>query len=350
MNSFGNERPQPARSEREEEHFDDTEAEPTAPSAEIVAQQPDELTVDELHFELQEAERQLDEWADTQETYRTDNTLSEEVAVTNIVADETEEVTESEKAETLERLEREIEQLLDKNLDAEYEPLVTRIREEKVSWITSDAFAERLRRVGAEEEDVEQIKECVLINLSEGKVHVFAHPDLVSLRSKVMEYFKISSGGEDAPLERGRAFHISGATEHMPSVMLNNVYVHESVFDPNVYPPDNETETILRHEIGHQIEDGVLASELYQNWSPRLKENSRDPEYFGNICEVDVRVRAMFSALKDSYTPTDSFGVEQLEELHALHKARRLEPEIAGLLEHYDDEELIRIANLLPAI
>ncbi|MEN9920710.1 MAG: hypothetical protein RL538_603 [Candidatus Parcubacteria bacterium] len=250
----------------------------------------------------------------------------------------------------LEDVTLELDGLLETSVEGKYEALVEEIRQEKISWITSPEFARRISLTGASEEDVGQIRDWVLDNIKNGEVRIFAPNDIALLRERLMEFSKLSSG-DSVSLEQGNGFYVNGNVSNLPEKFLNNVYIPEQTFVPKTYPITNSTETLLSHEIGHQAQDGVLRSELYQDWSPRLKEGSPDPEYVGNIEETDVRIRSMFRCLRNVFDANqEAFDEVHIELLRDMQKEGVLERDVTDLLDHFDDDELVRIANYLPAI
>ena len=97
--------------------------------------------------------------------------------------------------------------------------------------------------------------------------------------------------------------------------------------------------------------DGLWGSELFKDWNPKMKSGAPDPEYFGSLEETDTRIRAMFRELKGIYDPHKApFGKKELVYLHQLKNSLSLGSDARDLLDHYDDDELIRISNILPAI
>ena len=217
--------------------------------------------------------------------------------------------------------------------------------------MASPEFARRIKLTGASEEDLEQIRAWIVANLTNGEVHIFQEEDLTAIKGKLVEYSKLESGEEEVRFERGRAFYVNGNSKHLPARVLNNVYVPETTFEPKVYPAGASTEGLLSHEMGHQAQDGLLESELYRDWKPKIKDGAPDAEYIGNIIETDTRIRALFREIRDAYDPTkEPFGEAQLALIRDKRKQGLLERDTVDLLDHYDDAELIRIANFLPAL
>ncbi len=259
----------------------------------------------------------------------------------------------TEVAERQKALELQIEGILDKNVDSKYEQLIVDVRAEKLAWVNSAEFARRIKLTGADDADVVQIQDWVRGNLESGKVHVLEPDDMGLLKAAMGEYAR--SAGVPNSVEQGEAFNVSDSLEGAPESVLGAVFVPDTSVSerPGFTIGGPKTEQLLRHELGHQAQDGVLESELYKDWAPRFKEGARDPEYIGLLRETDTRVRSMFTVLGDSFNPqTTAFGPAQIEQLQQMRAERRLsnDTDVTDLLDHYDDAELMHLANTLPAI
>lgn len=250
-------------------------------------------------------------------------------------------------------LEDKLSEILQSDLSEKYTDIIKKIKQSKIDWANSEELTRRLKLKGADDNDIAKIKEWLISNINNVKTFVLP-------QNKFEEVIQIiNEMTQDDSIKQGAAFYVPGGRDDMHEDFKNAVFIKEKT-NPSVPLPNGEvvtpkeyiSETQLSHEIGHAAQDGLLEADEFSNsWNPKFKENAPDKEYVGRIQETDTRIRSMFSILGDSFNPEkEVFGRKQLEILREKQKNGLLDKDIKDLLDHYDDIELVKMANRMPAI
>lgn len=239
------------------------------------------------------------------------------------------------------------------NLDVskKYENTIDQIRQEKINWAKSKELVRRLKLKGAEDDDVKQVQEWLINNANQASVIVLK-PNDFSDAAKCL----IKMTGENNLVE-GSAFYAGDNFDNIPDQAKNSIFIQEKPAPPPLPGKQQETvkekinETELNHEFGHATQDGLLTSELYADWNPKFKEGATDPEYVGKIHETDTRICSMFREAKEFFNPhKETFDQKHLDQLKKMLKEYKLSKDVTDLFNNYDDAEIIKHANELPAI
>ena len=248
------------------------------------------------------------------------------------------------------QLEEKLSEILKADNSLKYEETINQVKNSKIEWANSEELARRLKLKGLEEEDITDVKDWLINNLTNAKVFILPP---IKFREAVGVIHEMT--GDDS-VEQG-SFYVEGGMKDVHEDFKNAVFMSEK---PPLAPiPGQEVSSAssikvetLSHELGHAMQDGLLSADQFKNsWNPKFKEGAPDKEYVGSIIETDTRVRSMFNSLSGSFDPTkEVFGKKQLEILREKQKEGTLGKDIKDLLEHYDDVELVKIANRTPAI
>jgi hypothetical protein len=249
------------------------------------------------------------------------------------------------------QLEKKLTEILKSDNSLKYEETINQIKKSKIEWANSNELARRLKLKGLEDGDILGVREWLINNATNAKVFILP-------RDKFKEVVGVlhEMTGEDS-INQGSAFYLDGGNKDVPENFTNSVYMKEKIPIPPM-PGQESVEgsainvETLNHELGHATQDGLLDAEQFKNtWNPKFKEGAPDKEYVGSQVETDTRVRLMFNSLSDSFDPSkEVFGKKQLEVLREKQKEGTLTKGVKDLLEHYDDIELVKIANRTPAI
>lgn len=259
-------------------------------------------------------------------------------------------------------LEKKLQEIISQNLADEYRGVIEEVRNAKIDWAQSPELARRLTERGASAEEVAQVKEWLVTNAQGLKVFVLP-PAL--FREAVEVLHEMAAGQSN--LHEAAAFHI-GERGDVPESVRNSVVVSQKIRPPMLPIPGRAVSAAsqsgegktglpelnkadLVHEMGHGTENGLLDSGLYHDWKAPVKEGAPDPEYIGLIQETDVRIRSMFNDLADIFDPAKQrFDENTLALLKKRREEGKLEKNTLDLLRHYDDRDIIDLANYLPAI
>lgn len=252
---------------------------------------------------------------------------------------------EEERAE----LERRLEEVLSADVSHKYADVIKKVKESKIDWANSDELARRLKLKGASDEDVVQVREWLISNATDAKTFILP-PDKFAEAVDVLNQMT----GEDS-LKQGAAFHMPGGRSDIPEHVKSSIFIREKPAQPPLpgreAPQPTVDSGILHHEYGHVTQDGLLQSELYKDYSPKIKEGAPDPEYVGSINETDTRIRSMFNDLIGVFDPKkEKFTEVQLALLKEKRSRGTLSKDVIDLLDHFDDEQIIELANEMPAI
>jgi hypothetical protein len=247
-------------------------------------------------------------------------------------------------------LEKKLQELLTSDVSEKYQDIITQVRQSKINWAKSDELARRLKLKGATDEDVVQVKNWLIDNTSNAKTFILS-PDKFK---EVINVLHELTGEEN--IKKASAFHVPGGRADIPEYVKSSVVIKENLV-PLPLPGQETTLTDrinineLHHEFGHVAQDGLLDSELYQNWKPVFKEGAPDREYVGLINETDTRIRSMYRDLGEAFDPQkEVFGKKHLEVLKAKLTKGQTNEDTKDLFEHYDDIAIIKMANRMPAI
>lgn len=250
-------------------------------------------------------------------------------------------------------LEKKLSEILKSDVSEKYIDIISKIKKSKIDWANSEELARRLKLKGVDDNDVTKIKEWLISNTNDVKTFVLP-PDKFK---EVIEI--INEITQDDSIKQGAAFYVPGGRDDIHEDFKNAVFVPEKVTPPLPVPngeiiPQKEyvNETQLSHELGHATQDGLLQADEFTNtWEPKFKNGAPDKEYVGQIQETDTRIRSMFNTLGSSFDPNkEVFGKKQLEILREKQKNGLLDKDTKDLLDHYDDIELVKLANRMPAI
>lgn len=270
-------------------------------------------------------------------------------------------------------LETKLQEIISSDVSSEYQDLIDAVRQSKVDWANSSELERRLRLKGADDEDVVNIRAWLVGNAKGTKTIVLSKERFNEAVDVLAEMTS------DSYIKQGSAFHVPGGRDDVPDNVKDTIFLKENqLYSPPPRPPVpgkvlSEAEVLerkeyvkkseeekmkkgidvneLHHEFGHSTQDGLLDSELYKDWKPKMKDSAPDQEYIGKINETDTRVRAMFRDLSNVFDPIKGkFGPEHIAILKNKKNKGELSKDTLDLLAHYEDENLIDIANTLPAI
>lgn len=253
------------------------------------------------------------------------------------------------------QLEARLEEVLRTNRESEYAELIEKVRLSKIDWANSEELARRLKLKGVTDDDMEQIRTWLTNNASGAKTYILTAKQFQEAVQLLSELSGEQSLGEAS------GFYIGGGRTDVPESARNSVLIKEEAKPPlppvpgRPHPEQQEKasidENLLHHELGHATQDGLLESDVYADWTNRTKEGAPDPEYIGSIRETDVRLRSMFRELAGSFDPKKGpFTSDHLALIKKMKDEYKLGKDTVDLLNNYEDETIIELANHLPAI
>lgn len=241
---------------------------------------------------------------------------------------------------------RKIQPILTSSTTPHHQELVQDVRQSKLDWIQSEAFAQRLQTWGATMEDIENIREQLTQNALDGNAYILS-PDKFKQTVNILQ----KTTGEEN-IKEASAFHDS--VNHSiflqertapPRPPLSGQNTHQFTPTPKVDP------TELHHEYGHLVAGDIWDKPLFRNWKPRFKAGAPDSAYVGLIQETDTRIRSMFRDIRELFDPvSEKFDLKHLVMVKKLRGQGQVSKDTKDLLEHYDDNFLIELANTMPAI
>lgn len=249
-------------------------------------------------------------------------------------------------------LEKKLLEILKSNISEDYKDIIGVIKQSKIDWANSRELERRLKLKGADNDDILNIKEWLINNVNNVKTFILPKDKYEELKSVIYEMT------DEKNVLDGEGFYSPGGRDDLPEEAKNSIFMKENTVPPmrtidGVIPErkyvDKKT---FSHELGHATQDGLLEAEEFSNtWSPKFKESAPDKEYVGQIQETDTRIRSMFNTLGDSLNiENEIFGKKHLEILRDKLSKGMLDKDTKDLLEHYDDGEIIKMANRMPAI
>lgn len=247
-------------------------------------------------------------------------------------------------------LENKLQELLRSDVSEKYIDVINEIKKSKIDWAQSEELSRRLKLKGATDEDVLQVKNWLIDNTSNAKTFILPSDKF----KEVVDVLSEMTGEEN--IKEGGALHVPGGITDVPEYIKSSVIIKENLPLPPL--PGQETKPTgridvndLHHEFGHVAQDGLLESELYQDWKPVFKESAPEKEYVGLINETDTRIRSMYRDLGETFDPQkEVFGKKHLEILRDKLAKGQLNKDTKDLLDHYDDITIMKIANRMPAI
>lgn len=244
-------------------------------------------------------------------------------------------------------LENKLSAILKHDVSEKYEDVIDQAKKAKIDWANSEEFGRRLKLKGLDDSDVSQVREWLVNNANETKTVVLPITKFNELKSVLGEMT-----GEQ--INDAEGFYAQGGIQDLPEEGKNTIFMKEKVIPPIGNIPEKKfiNEKTLSHELGHATQDGLLEAEQFSDvWKPKFKEDAPDKEYVGQIQETDTRIRSMFNNLRDTLNPEkEVFGKKHLEILREKQRNGLLDKDTKDLLDHYDDGELIKISNRMPAI
>jgi len=250
----------------------------------------------------------------------------------------------------VEELEQKLKQVLESDVSIKYKDAIEEVRKSKIDWANSPELVRRLKLRGADEQDLINIKNWLVNNATEAKTVILPPAKFKELVDTLHEM----TGEEN--IQEAKGFHVPGGREDVPEYVKNSIVMMEKPMPPpvpgrEIRNEDRIDNTTLHHEFGHVTQSGLLESNAYENWKPKLKENAPNPEYISDIKETDTRIRSMYRDLNGLFDPEkEVFGRKHLEILQEKLKQGKLNQDTKDLLEHYDSVELVKLANRMPAI
>lgn len=244
-------------------------------------------------------------------------------------------------------LENKLSEILKHDVSEKYKDIIDQLKNSKIDWANSEEFKRRLKLKGLDENDVLQVKEWLINNARGTKTIVLPINKYNELKSVISEMTR-------EIVEDAEGFYSPGGREDLPEEGKNAIFMKEKVIPSFADIPEKRfiDEKTLSHELGHATQDGLLEAEQFSNeWNPKFKDNAPDKEYVGQIVETDTRIRSMLNSLSDSLNPEkEVFGKKHLEILREKQKNNLLDKDTKDLLEHYNDIELVKMANRMLAI
>jgi len=296
-----------------------------------------ERNTDRLSAEERQATAQTHDLIKGRDTLgRTQYTLLNKSAVTNM---------KSVPPSAFSKIEREVQPVLTSSTTPHHQELVQDVRQSKLDWIQSEAFAQRLQTWGATIEDVEKIRDQLAQNAMDGNAYILS-PDKFKQTINILQ----KTTGEKN-IKEASAFHDSDN---------HSIFLQERIISPRPPLPGQTTPqtptpqvdaTELNHEYGHLVAGDIWKGPLFRNWKPRFKAGTPDSTYVGLIHETDTRIRSMFRDVREFFDPTsDKFDLKHLMIVKKLRGQGQVSKDTKDLLEHYDDDFLIELANTMPAI
>ncbi len=250
--------------------------------------------------------------------------------------------------------EEEIKEILTSSFTPRYQEVVQDVRQSKIEWIQSEAFATRLKLMGATDEEIKSIISNLFTNALGGQAYIISPDKFTSLVNTLHEIT-----GE-TNIKEAAAFY-AHSDMGLPESISHSLFIQEKTRPP--LPPlpgkpaatDSTTTsvdtTLLHHEYGHLTAGKIFEEPIFKKWNPRFKEGAKDPKYIGLIHETDTRIRSMFRDLEGYYNPyNEHFEIKHLLILKKLKNQGKLNNDTQDLLNHYEDDYLIELANTMPAI
>ena len=247
-------------------------------------------------------------------------------------------------------LEQRLNEILKSDVSKNHTQMIEKARASKIDWAHSAELARRLKLKGASDEDVAQVKDWLVGNVTNAKTFVLSPDKFKEVQNVLHEMTN------EENIHQGEAFHVPGGRTDVPEHIKSSIFIRDQLPKPPLPGEKMGTrntinEYQLNHEMGHVAQDGLLNSELYQDWKPVFKQGAPDPEYVGLINETDTRIRSMYHALGHNFDPSkEVFGKNQLAILRAKLQEGSLDKDVKDLFDHYDDATIIRLANRMPAI
>ncbi|ETB63935.1 TPA: hypothetical protein DIC38_01615 [Candidatus Nomurabacteria bacterium] len=249
-------------------------------------------------------------------------------------------------------LETRLSEILKSDVSGDYKDIIEKTKQSKIDWANSPELERRLRLKGATEEDILNIKEWLINNTNNVKTVILPREKYEELKSVISEMTN------ETEVLDGAGFYSPGGRDDLPEEAKNSVFMKENIVPPlrvqdgMISERKYIDEKTLSHELGHAAQDGLLQAEEFSGtWNPKFKDGAPDREYVGQIQETDTRIRSMFNSLGFSFDPEkEVFGRKHLEILREKQKNGLLDKDTKDLLDHYDDIELVKLANRMPAI
>ncbi len=247
-------------------------------------------------------------------------------------------------------LQNKLQEILKSDVSEKHTDIINEIKQSKIDWAHSEELTRRLKLKGATDEDVLQIKNWLIDNTTNAKTFILPP----SKFKEVVDVLHEMTGEEN--IKEGRAFYLPGGRDDVPENIKSSVFMQENIAKPPIPGQEDEVKNTidkntLHHELGHVAQDGLLESELYNDWNPKFKDSAPDKNYVGLINETDTRIRSMYRELGEVFDPQkEVFGKKHLEILKNKLSTGKLNKDTEDLFKHYDDATLIKLANRLPAI
>lgn len=244
-------------------------------------------------------------------------------------------------------LEDKLSEILKHDVSEKYKNFIDQVKDSKIDWASSEELARRLKLKGLGDEDILQVKEWLINNTRDIKTVVLPI-------NKYNELSIVLSEMTGEKIGEAEGFYSQGGRKDLPEEGKNTIFMKEKTIPSIGNIPEKKfiDEKTLSHEFGHATQDGLLETEQFSGeWNPKFKEDAPDKEYVGQIVETDTRLRSMFNNLGNTFDPKkEVFGKKQLEILRQKQSDNLLDKDTKDLLDHYDDIELVKMANRMPAI
>jgi hypothetical protein len=249
-------------------------------------------------------------------------------------------------------LEARLSEILKSDISNAYKDIIEKTKQSKIDWAKSTELERRFKLKGLTEEDILNVKEWLIDNTNNAKTVILPREKYEELKSVISEMTN------ETEVLDGAGFYSPGGRDDLPEEAKNSIFMKENIVPPMIFKdrtiPERKyiDEKTLSHELGHAAQDGLLEAEEFSGtWNPKFKDGAPDKEYVGQIQETDTRIRSMFNNLGLSFDPEkEVFGRKHLEILREKQKNGLLDKDTKDLLDHYDDIELVKLANRMPAI
>lgn len=236
-----------------------------------------------------------------------------------------------------------------------YISVFDQFKKAKIEWIRSLEFVKRLTFLEFTPEDIEEIQDIVIHKLNHVGIIVLPASQFDKLARAIHAITTLNGLDRLSIVDnRGKvnmqAF-FSSDIAGMPG--LKNQIVLKELKRKQV------EEVTVMHELGHAGFRGVFDDESRGRSAklaeilPKPKKDARDLEYIHTPVEVDARIQSMFNDLGKSFDPQkDEFGEAQLKLLKEERELDELNlnQDTKDLLDTYEDEDIIKLANKMPAI
>ncbi len=243
-------------------------------------------------------------------------------------------------------LENQLKYLLSFDRSADFIDYINEVKNSKIDWSNSPEFERRLKAKGVSDEDIKNIKVWLRENVVNTKTFLLP-PNRYLDALYILKEMSVVSNSNTTNMPYG--FYVNQAPQD--SGIKNSVILplvpsmapgYEGVF--GVDPTD------LHHELGHAADGGIL-NHVYKDTKLPVRPDLPASDYIGQTIETDTRIRSMFRDLDGLFDPhSEKFNQTHLEELKERSKEGSISTDTYDLLEHYDDDQLIEIANTMPAI